>query len=338
MDFKQIQYFLCLFEEGSITRAANRLNIVQPALSMQLSRLEKEIGQKLFTRTVVGITPTAAGRFMRDQFLPIMRDIAQAQAKTASLAGKLYGKVEIGMLSSVASTVLAAATHNFLVKYPDVEIVVKEGYSAILMESVMSGQLDAAIVNRIAEPSGIVVNPIIDERLCVIVGAGSKFHPKRPVSLAQISKMNLIVPTSENGLRSLIDRQAQAQGIHLKPRVALDGLIPIIDLVQRYDGVTLLPPLSASSGLRSGALRALPLARPNMNRSLIWVHHSRRPMTPATRRFIDVVNEEIKRAIAALQGIGDKQKMAATLRAGRTAAVTAANAGSGRRRRRDYAL
>jgi LysR family nitrogen assimilation transcriptional regulator len=311
MDFKQIQYFLCLFEEGSITRAAQRLNIVQPALSMQLSRLEKEIGQKLFNRTATGITPTAAGRFMRDQFLPIMRDIAEAQARTASLAGKLYGRIEIGMLSSVASTILAAATYNFLVRYPDVEIVVKEGYSTALIESVMSGQLDAAFVNRIAEPSGILATPIVDERLCVIVGAASKFNPTRPVALAQISEMNLIVPTSQNGLRTLIDRQAQAQGVILKPRVALDGLLSIIDLVQRYDGVTLLPPLSAWSGLRSGELRAYPLAKPHLKRSLIWVHHPRRPMTPATKRFIEVINEEVNQALEALDSTIKARKPAA---------------------------
>lgn len=307
MDFKQIQYFLCLFEEGSITRAAQRLNIVQPALSMQLSRLEKEIGQKLFIRNATGIAPTAAGRFMRDQFLPIMRDIAEAQARTASLAGKLYGKVEIGMLGSVASTVLAAATHNFLVKYPDVEIVVKEGYSTTLVELVMSGQLDAALVNRIAEPSGILATRIVDEQLCVIVGAASKFKPKQPVALSKISEMNLIVPTSQNGLRSLIDRQAQAQGVVLKPRVALDGLLSIIDLVQRYDGVTLLPPLSAWSGLRSGELRAYPLAKPHLKRSLVWVQHARHPMSPATKRFIDIINEEVNKAIGSLSSIVGKK-------------------------------
>lgn len=303
MDFKQIQYFLCLFEEGSITRSAQRLNIVQPAMSMQLSRLEKEIGQKLFVRNATGISPTAAARFMRDQFLPIMRDIAEAQARVASLAGKLYGKVEIGMLSSVASTVLAAATHNFILKYPEVDIVVKEGYSATLVEMVISGQLDAALVNHTAESSGVLATPIVDEQLCVIVGAASKFRPKQPVALSRISGMNLIVPTSQNGLRSLIDRQAQAQGVVLKPRIALDGLLSIIDLVRRYDGVTLLPPLSSWSGLRSGELRAYPLAKPHLKRSLVWVHHPRRPMTPATKRFIDLINDEVRKAIEALSSV-----------------------------------
>jgi DNA-binding transcriptional LysR family regulator len=301
MDFRQIQYFLCLYEEGSITRAAHRLNIVQPALSMQLARLEKEIGQKLFERNVHGITPTDAARFMHAKFLPIMRDIARAQAETASLSGKLFGTVEIGMLSSLASTVLGPATQSFIAGSPDVQITVKEGYTDGLIDSVISGQLDAALVNRVRAPVGVDADPVVNERLCAVISTSSKIKLKAPVTLRQLANMRLILPSAQNGLRALIDKQAQAHGFNLEPRVAIDGLLPIIDLVQRTDGVTVLPPLSAYSGLRSGVLRALPLAKPHVERSLIWVHHARRPLSPATRKFIETVNAEIHAAVRRLQ-------------------------------------
>lgn len=301
MDFRQIQYFLCLYEEGSITRAAHRLNIVQPALSMQLARLEKEIGQKLFERNVNGITPTAAARFMHAKFLPIMRDIARARAETASLSGKLFGTVEVGMLSSLASTVLGAATEAFIERAPDVQITVKEGYTDSLIESVIAGQLDAALVNRVRTPSGVDVDPVISERLCAVISSTSKITLKAPVTLRQLANMNLILPSAQNGLRSLIDKQAQAHGFNLEPRIAIDGLIPIIDLVHRTDGVSVLPPLSAYSGLQSGALRALPLAKPHVERSLIWIHHARRPLTPAAKKFIETVNMEIQAAVRRLK-------------------------------------
>ena len=301
MEFRQIQYFLCLYEEESITRAAHRLNIVQPALSMQLARLEKEIGQKLFERTVHGITPTAAARFMHLQFQPIMRDIARAQAETASLSGKLFGAVEVGMLSSLASTILGAATQSFLERSPDVQITIKEGYTGGLVESVMSGQLDAALLNHVRVPNGLDIMPVIKERLCAVVSAKGTSLLKAPVTLRQLANMNLILPSTQNGLRFLIDKQAQAHGISLQPRVSIDGLMPIIDLIQRIDGVSVLPPLSAYSGLQSGALRALPLAKPHVERSLIWVHHARRPLTPATRKFIETVNDEIHESVRRLK-------------------------------------
>ncbi len=64
MELRQIQYFICLFEEGTATRAAKRLNIVQPALSMQIAKLEDELGQQLFERSAQGMHPTPAGRQM----------------------------------------------------------------------------------------------------------------------------------------------------------------------------------------------------------------------------------------------------------------------------------
>ncbi len=85
MDLKQIQYFIALFEDGSVTRAAKRLNIVQPALSMQIAKLEDELKQTLFERGAHGMTPTAAGRLMyRLYFADHAR--SQASADTTDAA------------------------------------------------------------------------------------------------------------------------------------------------------------------------------------------------------------------------------------------------------------
>ena len=69
MELRHLKYFTCLYEEGSVTRAAQRLNIVQPALSMQIARLEEELGQTLFERSAKGMAPTEAG----DQALPTLK-------------------------------------------------------------------------------------------------------------------------------------------------------------------------------------------------------------------------------------------------------------------------
>src|SRR6476661_3387781 len=98
MEFRQIQYFICLFEEGSVTRAARRLNIVQPALSMQIARLEEELRQKLFERTRQGMLPTAVARRMYRQFLPVVRDSVQAQAQVMAADGEVHGSVRIGVI------------------------------------------------------------------------------------------------------------------------------------------------------------------------------------------------------------------------------------------------
>src|SRR5690349_25033466 len=117
MDLKQIQYFIALFEDGSVTRAAKRLNIVQPALSMQISKLEAELGQALFERGPHGMTPTDAARQMYRLYTPIMRDIEHALVKLSRQDVIVTGRVSLGMVAPGTKSVLAdsLATFNDLI-------------------------------------------------------------------------------------------------------------------------------------------------------------------------------------------------------------------------------
>src|SRR5215207_1077900 len=103
MDLRQISYFVALFEEGSVTRAARRVNVVQPALSMQIAKLERELEQKLFERLPKTMAPTAAGRTLYRLAQPILRDLAEARAHMKQLCTTISGRVTIGVLSSLAS-------------------------------------------------------------------------------------------------------------------------------------------------------------------------------------------------------------------------------------------
>ena len=131
MDLRQIQYFIALFEDGSVTRAARRLNIVQPALSMQIGRLEEELGQRLFERGPHGMSPTAAGRRMYRLYLPIMRDIAVARQQMVQQDEMVAGHVSIGVIASITESVMADALLTFHRRYPNVEVSVSDGYLQI---------------------------------------------------------------------------------------------------------------------------------------------------------------------------------------------------------------
>jgi LysR family transcriptional regulator, nitrogen assimilation regulatory protein len=102
MDIKQMQYFLCLAQEGNVTRAARQLNIVQPALSMQIAKLEKSLGKQLFYRGSHGMSLTAAGEALALRLAPIVADIDRARDEMAQLDGKVSGRVSLGMITSAA--------------------------------------------------------------------------------------------------------------------------------------------------------------------------------------------------------------------------------------------
>ena len=153
MDLKQMQYFLCLAQEGNVTRAARQLNIVQPALSMQIAKLEKSLGKQLFHRAPRGMSLTPAGEALVQRITPIMTDLDRVRDEITQLDGKVSGRVSIGMITSVAQSTLPASSAKIAARYPEIHLLVCEGYSETMLEWVTAGQLDIAIVNTPAPRS-----------------------------------------------------------------------------------------------------------------------------------------------------------------------------------------
>ena len=284
-----------------MTRAASRLGVVQPALSSTLAKLETESGQKLFNRTSAGLQPTDAGRLMYRLFLPIMHDFSRAQDVMAGLGDKMFGRVSVGMLSSLVYNIAAPTLIHILNDCPDVEVSIKEGYSQPLIDLVLSGEIEAALINRQRDSFGLSSIPVLEEELHLVTGVAFPRSFDQGVSLAEVAKFNLILPSSQNTLRSIVEFQAREKGISLVPKLSVDSLTTIISLVETGKWVTILPRVSATTGLASGVLRSYPIESPRLTRSLQWVHQPRRPLSAPTAKFIQVANAFLHQAASLTQ-------------------------------------
>lgn len=304
MEFRQIHYFISLYEEGTVTRAAHRLNIVQPALSMQISKLEEHFGQKLFERTKQGMVPTAAARQMYRLFLPIMRDFSNAQAQMLSSEGEIRGHVNIGMIASITEGVLVDTLSDFSNKYPEVGVTVSDGYTSTLTDWVAGGRLDAAIVNKPRRPLALDVEHIIDEEMVLITGPGFAASLPANLTLRQLPSLGLelVLPSRGHGLRSNIDSFAESENIELVPKFEIDSLVTTVNLVERNQVATIVPRVAVHRQLASGALRAYPIVSPRLVRRVVSVSHPRRPLNPATKLFISMLAANMRLRAPGAQG------------------------------------
>lgn len=295
MEFRQVQYFVCLFEEGSVTRAARRLNIVQPALSMQVARLEEELGRKLFVRSKQGMEPTPEGRQMYQLFLPILGDFTLARDQMMQTDGALSGMVRIGSVATIAQGVMVDALREFSQAHPQVMLSVADGYSATLADAVAGGQLDAAIINKPRRPLALNTDLIAEEELLLIVGAG---HAPLAGTLRfrQLPKLKLrlVLPTRQHGLRGIIENFAQAEDVQLAPVLEIDSISAIVKLVLESDFATLLPRTAVSRLLEQRLLRAHEVSAPRLTRQLVSITHPRRPLSPAASAFMAVVRRHVR--------------------------------------------
>lgn len=296
MEFRQINYFIALFEEGTVTRAAHRLNIVQPALSMQIAKLEEQINQQLFERSKQGMVPTAAARQMYRLFLPIMRDFSNAHAQLLSSDGAIRGHVNVGLIASVTEGVLVDTLGDFSNRYPDVDVSVADGYTSTLVDRVSGGQLDAAIINKPRRPLALDVEHIVDEEMVLITGAGSQVNVPQGLTLRQLASLGLalVLPTRGHGLRSTIDGFAESENIELAPKFEIDSLVATVKLVEHNEVATIVPRVAVHRQLSSGTLRAHAVVSPRLVRRMVSVSHPRRPLNPATRLFVALLAANLR--------------------------------------------
>lgn len=295
MDLKQIQYFIALFEEGSVTRAAKRMNIVQPALSMQIAKLEDEFGQKLFERIPHGMAPTAAGRMMHRLFLPIVRDLASARQQMMQREEHMAGRITIGMVASETESVLVGALARFNASYPNVEVSVADGFSTALINLVSAGQLDAAVVHRQRGRLALQVQSLHDEEMVLVTSVANGPELPESVEMAKLPGLELVLPTKSHGLRVVLDTATQAHDVTLAPKFEIDILGTIVQFVEATRFATVLPRIVVQRAVEEGRLRMHTIVAPRIVRHLVCVSHPQRPLSTATEALIAIVTEEIKR-------------------------------------------
>ncbi len=287
MELRQLSYFECLYRERNVTRAAARLNIVQSALSMQIAKLENELGHALFDRTRRGVTPTAAGERAYRLFAPLLEQLGAARAALAGDSDPVTGSIRIGLVASATNEALADTVDRFAAVHPDVCIHATYGFSAELVEKVRDGTLDCAVINQNFVQDDLDCQDILDEELLVATGARTELGTRAPIPLTALAGMDLVLPSRRHGLRMVLDDALRAHAVSVSPRLEIDDLSVIASLVARSQRVTVLPASIVEPRLRDGTLRAYPVARPGLSRRMLCVRLPDSPRSDAVALFID---------------------------------------------------
>src|SRR5229473_1166565 len=289
MDLKQLNYFLCLAREGNMTRAARQLNIVQPALSMQIAKLERNFGKQLFDRTAHGVSLTPAGETL------------------VRLAGTISGRVSIGMIASAAQSTLAASSAKIAARYPEIQLLICEGYTDTLIDWVVSGELDVAIINMPQRKLPLTAHHILDEEMMLARGTGNKMPLPRTVSFKRLENLDLIIPSRRHGLRMILENAAAAAGFVLKPRLEIDTLSAVCEIVAATELVTILPGITLNPLLSAGRIRAQVISRPAILRSISWVTNPRRIVSGAAAAVVEIISDDLTQAAKAASGLVEGQ-------------------------------
>jgi LysR family tcuABC transcriptional regulator len=279
MEIRQLRYFACVVEHGSIGKAALELGLVTSALSQQITRLENELSTRLLQRTSTGVVPTDAGIAFLSQAQLALRHIDDAAL--AARQARLSGHVSVGMPPSTAGVMGLAFMKAMRERYPHVRLRMVESLSGHLASMLGARQIDLAILFREEPVQRWSVLPVLDEQLFVIGRADLPGMPQGPeAALGKLGDLPLILPTSKHGLRSLLDMAFRQAGYEPRIVAEVDGLAMLMDAVRDGLGATIQPGAALARAENAG-LASVPVADHNATRPNLIASVSDDELSPA---------------------------------------------------------
>lgn len=283
MELRQLEYFVAVADDGSFTRAAERMHVAQPGVSAQIRRLEREFGEELLDRRGRTVRLTAAGAAALPYARAALAAVAGARLAVDELTGLVRGHVAVGTVTShtVDLPALLAELHD---DHPGVEITLTEADSEELVDALRSGLLDAAIISVGATtPPELELLRVTDDAIAAAVSHRHTLAKRSAVPLASLRNLPLISLPRGTGIRSRLDEACAAAGF--TPRIPLEAGTPgmLARLAAKGLGVAILPASVANADER---LHPIKITDPELHGWLAFAWRADGPRSPAARALI----------------------------------------------------
>jgi LysR family transcriptional regulator, nitrogen assimilation regulatory protein len=304
MDLRQLHAVVLVADTGSVTRAAELLQLVQPAVTRQIRSLEKELDVVLFDRSPGGMRLTEEGAILADRARRALTELERARAELVPEGSSVTGIVTVGLLDSLTDAIAEPLVSALARDYPGIRLRLLTGYSGHLQEWLDAGIVELATLYDVTTSTSLHVRRVLDEHLWAAAPAEVWPDPNRPVSFAELARHPLVLPAPPHGLRTLIDSAAATADVELEIRAEANTMRVQKQLAAAGIGWTVLPRIGVERAIADGTLTGAPLTDPEILRSIVLAR-SRGTRVPAA---VEIVTQALARRVIAL-GTGNDESM-----------------------------
>jgi len=287
MKLHLLRYFIVLAEELHFGRAAERLAITQPPLSVAIKSLEDELGVRLLLRDSKNVQLTEAGSALLVEARQIMERVARAADMTKAVSAGLRGRLSVGVTGSMFYREVSQIVRRFNELVPEMELSLREMSSAEQVKALLHGQLHAGFVNSGTLPPQLSSIPLKAHRfMCCLPAAHAMAHAKA-VRLADLSEERWIMfardvaPANHDNVIAVLN----SAGIHPRASHAPRQWLTIISMVANGLGVALVPSFLTKTGFEHVRFLRLKDVRAESPASLAW---NRADQSAALKTFVEV--------------------------------------------------
>ncbi|CAN5728311.1 LysR family transcriptional regulator [soil metagenome] len=261
LTLRQIEYLVAVVDLGSLSRAAGLLNVTQPTISHQLALLEKRVGVALFDRVGRGVRPTAAGRALAGTGREML-EVGRRGLDGARATGSSQEVLTIGVVSSLAATILPPALAAWHSEEPQVSVRVREHLRRDeLVEALQRSDTEVAVAAPPDGWSGEVVS-LGWERYVLVLPPGSPLLGRsRPVELARLADADWVLFDADHGLHDLVQQACADAGFSPRPAVRTRQIDTAVRLAAAGLGPAIVPAISVPPEQQALVARFRPALR-----------------------------------------------------------------------------
>lgn len=292
METHQLRYFLAVAQTGRFTTAAKQCNVSQPSLSVQVAKLEEELGGPLFERTRKGGKLTARGEVFLPRAKVILEQMESAREDSKALSGLSMGKVALGCMPTTGAHLLPPVLTAFRKAYPKIQVQLKEESSPDLARDLEQGEVELAILDEAGLRPGLDHQTILTEELLLALPARHRLAGKGALTLKQVAGESFILMKSGHGFRQITLDLYRKGG--LEPRVVFEsgGIETVQALVSAGLGISLVPQMVA----KFPGVAYARIAQPKAARTLSLAWRKKAGFSPAAEALRKTILKVLERS------------------------------------------
>ncbi|MGV6475707.1 LysR family transcriptional regulator [Azotobacter vinelandii] len=263
MDFRQLRYFVALYEEGHVRRAAERLSLSQPALSQQIRHLESDLDVSLFQRTGKRLLPTLAAQTLYTHAVPLLEGLERARDALRAFRGQAARSLAVGVLQTVSASLVPPLLERLRQAQPHLVVQLYELSGTDIERRLLAGTLDIGIGFLPPRQPGLHSLPLYEDELQLVIPEKHPLKDFKKVSLAQAAELPMLLFGEEFRVRQIWQEQLGMLGRRPRVQAELNHMNSILDSLPHTTLATVLPGCSRPPHSHPGLLWK-PLSEPRI--------------------------------------------------------------------------
>jgi DNA-binding transcriptional LysR family regulator len=291
LNLRQLEAFYLVAKRKSFTRAAEELNVTQPAVSIQVKSLEKSLNVKLIQRVGKRVQLNEAGELLYQYAEKIFYLVSDADEKMGDFKKLMRGTLQIGATKNYARYIMPSLLSEFQRRYPRVKVILDEGNSEDMARSVLEMKNELAFIAQINLDRKIKSIFFSTVEFVLAASPEHRFSQRKSISLRELNEEPVILREKGSGLRAAILRKFHEYGIWPSVIIEASSLDFIVGYVKQNKGVSFMFEPDIKEELEKGILKVIPIDEGNIILFTDIISYNEKSLSPPAEAFLKMVGE-----------------------------------------------